>query len=183
MTLRFLALFTLVLCGLVPTFTSTVARAQTYTSNPPLKTLSPVKVDDPLLARLLGFGEIEVLDDLPSYEEEGDQPLALRLVSMPGDNDACVPDTDVPICNSLYYLVVISESRAPQASVFVMGEIGEIADVRWLSPPDEQHVRIRFEARRYPADVLEENPALQSEQEVKRYTAIAGPTSLQVLEE
>lgn len=175
--------FRLALLGLLAALTPAITRAQTYTENPPLPTLAPTQINNPLLAQLLGFGEIEVLDDLPSYEEAGDQPLSLRLISMPGDNDACVPETDVSVCNSRYYLVVISDSVAPGAAVFEVGQVGEVTDVLWLAPPDAQHVRIHLEVRRYPESVLEENPALKAKQEAKRYTLVAGLTSLHVQEE
>ena len=107
---------------------------------------------------------VEILND--SERRELAPPLTkqpnlfLRLYSI-GELGTCAPEAETEVfCSFRYYLAVSDGSLGVPGTVYGLGEVGEITDIRWLESSDSNVEKLRMEISNYPSHAFEYNRRL-----------------------
>lgn len=114
-------------------------------------------IQNELLVEILNDSEMKKLaPPLPKHPN-----LFLRLYSI-GELGTCAPEVEKEVtCSVRYYLAVSDGSLGVAGTVYDLGEVGEITDVKWLESSDSNIDKLRLEISNYPNHAFELNPKLK----------------------
>lgn len=105
------------------------------------------KETSPLLVKILNNSEvIDVNDNSPHN-------LVLKLYKIPVSGD-CIAETHA-ICAYDYYLAVSEYDEQPRQSVFHLGVLGEINQIRWIIDDNLDQATLSIRVTNYPITTLE----------------------------
>lgn len=113
-------------------------------------------INNKLLVEILNDSEMkELAPPLPKHSN-----FFLRLYSI-GELGTCEPETETEVvCSFRYYLAVSDGGLGVPRTVYDLGEVGEITDIKWLENSDSNFDNLRLEISNYPTDAFEHNPKL-----------------------
>ena len=119
-------------------------------------------LQDPLLLELLSDAQVQDLDRL---NPEISKSLALHLYAVPHAG-TCVEETEW-VCSYHYVLAVSDFGEERTRTAYDLGEVGEIAHIRWVRPDSTDqadttdHAFVEFEARSVPGHAVRQNRRLK----------------------
>ena len=127
--------------------------------------LRAIPVHDSVLIEVLNGGEMRDLNKIGPATRKS---LALRLYGV-AHSGTCVEETEW-VCSYRYVLAVSEYGEVPSKAVYDLGEVGEIANVRWLQPDSSDHsnrATLELQVRSAPGHASARNPKLKVQ--VRRY--------------
>jgi hypothetical protein len=130
---------------------NTYSQSQLDLKNKPIK--------NELLVEILNDSEMkELKPPLPKHSN-----FFLRLYSI-GELGTCAPEVETEVtCSFRYYLAVSDGGLGVPRTVYDLGEVGEITNVKWLENADSNVDKLRLEISNYPTHAFELNPKLKRE--------------------
>jgi hypothetical protein len=123
--------------------------------------LSSIRLGNPQLVEILNYAVSQVLNREPPAPE---QELRLKLYAVPKEGD-CLPDSHY-VCSRHYYLAVSSFEEGFGAVVYDLGEVGEISDIQWLKPNQQQTARLRLRVTNFPVEYFSLNDKLPKREQM-----------------
>ena len=129
--------------------------------------LTAVPLKDTLLVEVLNDAEMQDLNKLsPTVRKD----LSLRLYAV-GHSGTCVEETEW-VCSYRYVLAVSEFGEVRERTAYDLGEVGEIANIKWLPSDSLDHAVLEFEVRSVPGHAARQNPKLSMRR--RRYKLDAG---------
>ena len=141
----------LITSALLTTFSCVNAHSQSQLD------LKNKPIQNELLVKILNDSQMkELKPPLPKHSN-----FFLRLYSI-GDSGICAPEAETEVtCSFRYYLAVSDGGLDVPGTVYDLGEVGEITDVKWLESFDSNVDKLRLEISNYPTHAFELNPKLK----------------------
>ena len=114
--------------------------------------LRALPLKDTLLVEVLNDAEMQVLNKLsPSVRKD----LSLRLYAV-AHSGTCVEETEW-VCSYRYVLAVSELGEVRERAAYDLGEVGEIANIKWLPSDSVDHAVLEFEVRSVPGHAARQN--------------------------
>ena len=117
--------------------------------------LGATPLKDTLLVEILNDATMQDLNKLsPGVTKD----LALRLYAI-GHSGTCVEETEW-ICSYHYVLAVSEFGELRERNAYDLGEVGEIANIRWMPHDSTDHAVLEFDVRNVPGHAARQNAKL-----------------------
>ena len=131
------------------------------------------KLDNPLLVKILAFGE---LTDLNQLQKDVDKELWVKIYKVPSTkkND-CFPESH-GICEYEYYLVTSQFDENPTINAYFLGIFGEFTDYKWESATSTDKAIININVSNYSNAALKYNKTLKKME--RKYQLVALPNKI-----
>jgi len=131
------------------------------------------KLDNPLLVRILAFGE---LTDLNQLQKSVDKELWVKVYKVPSTkmND-CFPESH-GICEYEYYLVTSQFDENPIINAYFLGTFGEFTNYEWKPVTSTDKAIINIKVSKYSIAALKYNKTLKNKE--KEYQLVALPNKI-----
>ncbi len=131
------------------------------------------KLDNPLLVKILAFGE---LTDLNQLQKDIDKELWVKIYQVPSTkkND-CFPESH-GICEYEYYLVTSQFDENPTINAYSLGTFGEFTDYKWEPATSTDKAIINIKVSNYSIAALKYNSTLKNKE--KEYQLVALPNKV-----
>jgi len=135
--------------------------------------LTSLQIRSPVLVQVLNHAELQ---ELRPESAKLSQDLRLRLFAVPEEGD-CVKDSHY-VCSHRYYLAASAFEEGLGEAVYDLGEVGEIAEIRWLKSQQPLTAHLNITVTNFPAERFRDNDSLTKKQ--KRYGLVVGLDRLSV---
>jgi len=131
------------------------------------------KLDNPLLVKILAFGE---LTDLNQLQKNIDKEMWVKIYKVPSTkkND-CFPESH-GICEYEYYLVTSQFDEKPTINAYSLGTFGEFTDYKWEPAMSADKAVINIKVNEYSNAAVKYNKALKNKE--KEYQLVALPNKI-----
>ena len=131
------------------------------------------KLDNPILVRILAFGE---LTDLNQLQKNIDKELWVKIYKVPSTKkNNCFPESH-GICEYEYYLVTPQFNENPTINAYSLGTFGEFTDYKWEPATSSDKAVINIKVSNYSVAALKYNAALKKNE--KEYQLVALPNKI-----
>lgn len=131
------------------------------------------KLDNPLLVKIMAFGE---MTDLNQLQESVDKKLWVKVFKVPSTKqNNCFPESH-GVCEYEYYLLTSQFDESPIINAYSLGTYGELTDYEWEPVVSRDKAVINIKVSKYSMTALKYNSALKNKE--KQYQLVALPNEI-----